>query len=84
MAIQAGLGKNGETLFKKKHKAKRAGGMAQVIQHLPSKCEALCSIPSTTKILNKKKSLKTNKLNPRPKKNPLEKQQYFYNILQIQ
>jgi hypothetical protein len=35
----------------------RAGGGAQVIEHLPSKCEALSSIPSTTK--KKKKPDKT-------------------------
>jgi hypothetical protein len=32
----------------------RAGGMSQIIEHLPSKHEALSAIPSTTKI-NKKK-----------------------------
>jgi hypothetical protein len=26
---------------------KRVGGMAQVVEHFPSKCEALTSIPST-------------------------------------
>jgi hypothetical protein len=33
----------------------RAGGVAQVIEHLPSKCETLCSSPDSTK---KKKNLK--------------------------
>jgi hypothetical protein len=27
----------------------KAGGVAQVLEHLPSKCEALCSNPTTTK-----------------------------------
>jgi hypothetical protein len=35
---------------------KRAGGMAQVIEHLPSKCEDLNSNPSTAK--NKKRKEK--------------------------
>jgi hypothetical protein len=32
-----------------------AGGMAQVVGHLPSKCEALSSNPTTTKKKKKKK-----------------------------
>jgi hypothetical protein len=28
----------------------RAGGVAQAVEHLPSKCEALSSSPSTAKV----------------------------------
>jgi hypothetical protein len=41
-----------KTLFGKISNAKRAGGMAQEVEHLPSKCKALSSNPSTAK--NKK------------------------------
>jgi hypothetical protein len=34
--------------YLKNNKRKRAGGMAQVVELLPSKCEALSSNPSTT------------------------------------
>jgi hypothetical protein len=37
------------------HHKKRAGGVAQVIQHLPSKYEALNSNPSTMKKKKKRK-----------------------------
>jgi hypothetical protein len=37
-------------------KAKRAGGMAQTIDHQPSKCKALSSNPSTAKNKIKQKS----------------------------
>jgi hypothetical protein len=30
-------------------RAKRAGGMAQAVEHLPSKCDTLSSNPRTTK-----------------------------------
>jgi hypothetical protein len=30
-------------------RAKWAGGMSQVVEHLPTKCEALSSNPNTTK-----------------------------------
>jgi hypothetical protein len=33
----------------KKITHERAGGVAQVVEHLPSKCKALSSIPSTVK-----------------------------------
>jgi hypothetical protein len=36
-----------ETLSQKYPTQKRAGGVAQVVEHLPSKCEALSSNPST-------------------------------------
>jgi hypothetical protein len=41
--------------IKKQTKAKWAGGMAQMIEHLPSNCEVPSSNPSTAK--NKNKSL---------------------------
>jgi hypothetical protein len=34
--------------LKKTHHKKRAGDVAQVIEHLPSECEELSSNPSTT------------------------------------
>jgi hypothetical protein len=37
-----------KTLFEKK-KAKRASGVAQVVENLPSKCKALSSNPSSAK-----------------------------------
>jgi hypothetical protein len=36
-------------------KAKRADGVAQMVKHLPSKCEALNSNPSNAKKKNNKK-----------------------------
>jgi hypothetical protein len=42
-----------ETLSQKHPTQKRAGEVAQVIQHLPSKCKALNSSPSTAKKINK-------------------------------
>jgi hypothetical protein len=36
-------------------KAKRAGGMAQVVEHLHSKCKALSSNPSITKTQKEKR-----------------------------
>jgi hypothetical protein len=43
--------KSGRSYQKKKKnlKAKRAGGVTQVVQCLPSKCKALSSNPKTTK-----------------------------------
>jgi hypothetical protein len=38
-----------QTLPEKLTKAKRAGGMVQVVQHLPCKCEALSSNPNIPK-----------------------------------
>jgi hypothetical protein len=35
--------------LKKISKEKKTGGMAQVVEHMPSKCKPLSSIPSTTK-----------------------------------
>jgi hypothetical protein len=43
-----------ETLFKNNLKAKRAGGVAQVIEHLPSKLKALHLSPIQPKDKNKK------------------------------
>jgi hypothetical protein len=40
-----------------KNKAKRAGGIAQMMECLHKKCEALSSNPSTPKNLKKKKNL---------------------------
>jgi hypothetical protein len=42
-----------------------AGGMAQEIEHLPSKCDALCLNPTTTKT-NKQKQKKINILLNKP------------------
>jgi hypothetical protein len=49
--VQAGLGKR-QALTSKITKAKRAGGMAQVIEYLPSKHKTLNSNPSTQKKKN--------------------------------
>jgi hypothetical protein len=38
-----------KTLFKKITKAKRAGGVAQAVEHLPSKCKVWSSNPGTIK-----------------------------------
>jgi hypothetical protein len=38
-----------ETLFEKITKVKRAEGVAQVVEHLPSKSKGLSSNPSTIK-----------------------------------
>jgi hypothetical protein len=46
--VQASLGKKQEPNLQT-NRAKGAGVMAQVIEHLPSKCKALCSNPRTTK-----------------------------------
>jgi hypothetical protein len=43
-----------EALSKNKTRAKNAGGMTQVVEHLLSNCEALNSNPSTTKKRKKK------------------------------
>jgi hypothetical protein len=45
--VQAHPDKKCETPSQKKNKAKRAVGITQVIECLPSKCEALTSYPST-------------------------------------
>jgi hypothetical protein len=47
---KASPGQKCKTLFEKYLKQKRATGMVQVIESLPSKCEALSSSPNTTKI----------------------------------
>jgi hypothetical protein len=39
-----------QTLSQNYPTRERAGGVAQAIKYLPSKCEALCSNPSTTNI----------------------------------
>jgi hypothetical protein len=46
--VPASLGKK-EDLNSKIIKAKRAGGMAQAVENLSSKCKALSSNPSTTR-----------------------------------
>jgi hypothetical protein len=38
-----------KTLFEKQPKARKARGLAQVVEHLPSKLKALCSNPNMTK-----------------------------------
>jgi hypothetical protein len=43
-----------EPLSQKYPTKKRAGGMAQVVEHLPSKCEALSSTPILQNNNNKK------------------------------
>jgi hypothetical protein len=47
---KASLGKNTSSYLKKKPKSKRTGGVAQVVEHLPSKCKSLSSNPTTAKI----------------------------------
>jgi hypothetical protein len=46
--VQASLGKNQDPVSKI-IRSKKAGGLAQVVEHLPSKCAALISNPSTAK-----------------------------------
>jgi hypothetical protein len=53
-------GKKCKTLSKKQLKQRRAGDVAQVVVCLPSKCEALSSNLSTTKITNIKYIIKDN------------------------
>jgi hypothetical protein len=50
-----------ETLSKKYPTQKRAGGVAQAVECLPSKCEALNSNPSTAKKNNNKKKMSTDR-----------------------
>jgi hypothetical protein len=57
MAIQASLSKNVRA-YSKKTKAKRAGGVAQVVESLPNECEALIQ----TLILPKKNQNKMTEL----------------------
>jgi hypothetical protein len=45
--VQEQPGKNASPYLK--NKAKTAGGMAQVVEYLPSKCKALNSTPKTLK-----------------------------------
>jgi hypothetical protein len=59
MAVQTGLGKKQNLIFKIT-RGKRAGGMAQVVECLPSKHKALSSNPSTTN--TKKMSVEFNLL----------------------
>jgi hypothetical protein len=46
-------GKTDKILSEKELKLKRAGVVAQVVEHLPSKCEALSSNSSTAQKINK-------------------------------
>jgi hypothetical protein len=48
IVVQASVDKKWNPISKLT-RAKNAGGMTQVVKHLPSKCEAPCSSPSTTK-----------------------------------
>jgi hypothetical protein len=43
----------------------RAGEVSQVVEHLPSKCEALSSNPSTAKKKKKKKKKEKNPISDR-------------------
>jgi hypothetical protein len=54
MVIQAQTGKKQDPISKI-FKTKRAGGMVQVAECLPSKCEAVSSNPSTAKKKKKKR-----------------------------
>jgi hypothetical protein len=54
MMAQASLGKKQDPISKKTSQTKRAGDMAQVVDLLPSKWEALSSNPSTLKKQNQK------------------------------
>jgi hypothetical protein len=44
-----------KTPSQKTHHKKKAGGVAQVAENLPSKCETLCSNPSATKKKRRRK-----------------------------
>jgi hypothetical protein len=46
--LMASPGKRRRPYMKNKPKAKRAGDVFQVIEHIPIKCKALSSNPSTT------------------------------------
>jgi hypothetical protein len=46
IAVQSGLGKKQEPIFKRTT-AERVGGVTQAVEHLPSKCETLTSNTST-------------------------------------
>jgi hypothetical protein len=46
-----------ETISQKYPTQNRAGGVTQVVEHLPHKCEALSSNPSTAKKEKKKRQL---------------------------
>jgi hypothetical protein len=56
ITVKAGPGKNYETLSEKQLKAKKARGVAQVVEDLTSRHKALSSSPSTAKRKKKKKS----------------------------
>jgi hypothetical protein len=57
--VQTSLGKKRDPISKIT-RAKRAGGVAQVVEPLPSKCKALSSNPKTKKKKKKKKKEKKN------------------------
>jgi hypothetical protein len=57
--VQAGLGERQDPMSKIT-RAKRVGGMAQSVQHLPSKCKALNSNSSTANAPKKKKKKQKN------------------------
>jgi hypothetical protein len=57
--VHTGLGKRRD-LISKITGVKRAEGVVQVVQRLPSKCEALSSHLGTTKIKQEKKMCLTN------------------------
>jgi hypothetical protein len=48
------MGKGRESLSQKQNTIKRSEGIAQMVEHLPSVCEALCSIPSVNEKEEKK------------------------------
>jgi hypothetical protein len=48
--LQVGPGQKPQDLIQKTTKAKGAGNVTQVVEHLPSKCKVLSSKPITTKM----------------------------------
>jgi hypothetical protein len=64
IVIQCWFWQKYETLFEKQTKSKRAGGVAQEVECLPSKFKALKSIPSTIKTFFKRAvKMKKEKMN---------------------
>jgi hypothetical protein len=57
MSLRPTQAEDSETLSQKQNKSGRTGDIAQVVGYMPSKCEALGSIPHTTK---KKKKTERN------------------------
>jgi hypothetical protein len=55
--VQTSLGKKRDPHLQN-NQSKRAGGVAQVVEHLPSKCKALSSNPKTKKSKRNKRKIK--------------------------